>query len=184
MNKRYTLIIPFNAESEAKVDELKNKAKKELGLHQINKVPLFVENRGNVDALPSHITLYVWNDCEGLIPKLEEIIRNFSQIIIPIVGVGCSTNDKMSANILFLEPDSKKLYEMNKSLHGVHSSTYKTPEEWEPHCSIMIDENPDVIKQVEKVISTNFKPFSIIADKLLLCEIYPMKLVKTFHLKK
>ena len=117
--KRYSLLIPFDLISEAKVDRLKDIAKKQLNLKQINKVPLFIEDRDNMDTLPTHITLYVWDDMEGLIPKIEKVARNISQFEIPIVGAKYLVNGK---NLLFLESDNKKLYEINRSLHGIHPS--------------------------------------------------------------
>ena len=89
----------------------------------------------------------------------------------------------MKSNVLFLEPNNKKLYEIHKVLNGISPSTYKKPGEWKPHCSVMIDENMDKLIMVDKIINENFKPFSITAKKLLLCEVYPMKIIETFELK-
>ena len=113
MKKRITCIALFDNESLEKL-----KFKINMIDEKICKVPCIEGNRENLDTLPYHLTLLVWNIEEK--DKAIEVIRNikFEEIKLNVIGVNIKESINDSWNLYFEIEQNDELYKLQKQIYN------------------------------------------------------------------
>ena len=170
MKKRITCIALFDNESLEKL-----KFKINMIDEKICKVPCIEENRENLDTLPYHLTLLVWNIEEK--DKAIEVIRNikFEEIKLNVIGVNIKESINDSWNLYFEIEQNDELYKLQKQIYNRAEIEKYNPDIFIPHITIHCDKNYNRIKKLKEIINKNFKPVKVKFNEIGLFEIYPAK---------
>ena len=173
MDRRITCITLFENNDLRKINNIVS-----LLDEKLNKVPIHIENRENVDILPYHITLSTWDITEK--EKVIELLKT-----IPIKNIVLEINDikikqyhkgySNSYNLYFSVKENQEIYEIQKYIYSKLPSEKYDPDKFTLHISIHSDNNYEKLLKMQKKILKNFQSFKVEFKELGLYEIYPAK---------
>jgi len=174
--KRIAGMILFKEEDLNKIDNLIS-----LTPEKLCKVPCFIHNREEMDTLPFHLTLSVWDILEK--NKVESLFSS-----IELLEIELRVNDikikesNFNGGVFF---NLHLAIEENLSLRKIQNYIYQklpnekyNPEHFIIHITLACHEDYHQLFEIKKNLLKNFKPFKIKSSRLVLYEIYPANLIE------
>lgn len=176
---RITLISSLKQTEKAKINKL---------MTNINfktcKVPYGIDdkNRYNIDNLPYHFTIFATDkkNQDKFISLINKISIGKIELKINKVEI---MNGKYSSYVLYLGiEENKKLKELQNFFYCQFPKERYNPENFTFHMTLHIDKDYKVIKNLQRKILENFRPFILEFDEVILFN-YPGEKIQKFSLK-
>lgn len=139
-----------------------------------------VDNRYQVDTLPTHFTISAWNieNEDQVLEQLDKI--KFPSLNIKVIDIKVMNGNENSYVLYFDIEENEKLRLLQKEVYNILPSKKYNPENFAFHITIHIDKNYDKIIAVQKNLKEQFKPFEIIVKEYGLYEIYPANIIQKY----
>jgi len=142
------------------------------------KVPMFVEDRKNVDTLPYHVTLCVWNinDKDKIIEIAGTLEINEIELEIDDIKIkkGNFQGDE-SLNLYLSIKENEKLKKLQQTIYEKLPNTPYNPSNYIMHISLHSNNDLNNAEEIRNKLMESFQTFKIKINKLALYEIYPAK---------
>ncbi len=174
----YAVVLYFDKESEAKMQDMMDKIVMKTGADFMKK-----------EGIPPHITISALEseDEEALIRAADEAASKMREGEISFASIGI-----FNPLVIFLAPVMNDYLRnacanMNECVLRVAKVGNKgryLPGQWVPHAALAVKLNTETIRTAFDIVSSEFIPFVAKAEKVVLARVEPYVELKTWVLKE
>jgi len=167
MNKRITCIALFESNDLIALEKFISV------VGPTNKVPFSIENRSEVDRLPRHSTLIVWQNQNK--EKIIKLMKSLSvkPMELEVTAISLKKSLDKSYNLFFEVKWDDNLKKLKQEIYHQLPSEKYHPDQYQTHITIHTDDDYVKIMTMKKRLEINFRPFKLKVSEIGIFDIYP-----------